>query len=608
MTVFKKNNWQVLSFYICVLLFYPLVWIRLFTGRLPYWSELNLFTPGLIALLCCSLLLFNAKALFFFFSCRVARTIAMVFGFILLIAFIQIIVCYKGQISSLWSSVYWIAIPLFCAVNRRKVEKYLPFFMIILGLATAMQSFQDFRFSNQCYGIPGNWNWNACLIAISFPFICFGVHKYFCKNHKISLTINAFLIIVASVLIFYCEAKAVILALLIACCSIIVLHYWRKIPWIYWLRAGIILAILGIILLGMFKEHLFVFFEDDQRLSLWKGAFSLIGRNLWFGCGPELFESAYAPHISANYYLGRFVSVRHPHTHNHLLQFAATMGIPALIAWCSVIVYAVGNNLRKAVGQGNWKLKSYLFIFILLFVHSMLDIVVITWPLGCIFLIILGILLGHALENSRQQKFKGNKLISQLCSVAGICLAILLINYLYFNFTSSMHYRNARLRMDEKDIKLAFSETVKSIDYKITPQNTSLAARISLYDFKKPQACLKYLDMMDSIGFKNYEHNNLLRAKALAVVGKANESLLYFAQEQQNFPLSCVNLYYYQLILNKLGKKPQADAIDKHFKTILKLKGFNEKMLPVLLKDPSIDLRFRLFNEESYKYTEEYND
>ena len=96
----------------------------------------------------------------------------------------------------------------------------------------------------------------------------------------------------------------------------------------------------------------------------------------------------------------------------------------------------------------------------------------------------------------------------------------------------------------------------------------------------------------------NYENNNQLRAKALVASGKLSESLLYFAQEQQNFPLSCVNLYYYRFILNKLGKKQQASAIDKHLKSLLKLKGFNESMLPALLKDPSKDLRFRVFNNK----------
>jgi hypothetical protein len=59
-----------------------------------------------------------------------------------------------------------------------------------------------------------------------------------------------------------------------------------------------------------------------------------------------------------------------------------------------------------------------------------------------------------------------------------------------------------------------------------------------------------------------------------------------------------VNLYYYRLTLKKLGKKQQADAVDKHLKRLLKLKGFNESMLPVLLKDQSKDLRFTKFNKK----------
>jgi len=139
----KKGNWQVVFFYICVLLFYPLVWLRLFKGRLVYWGELYLLTPGLIALLCCSLLLFNSKALFIFLSSRTAKLIAVAFAFILLISLIQLNICYNGQLSYLWTSVFWIAVPLFCIVNRQEVERFFPFFMILLGLATAIQSFYN---------------------------------------------------------------------------------------------------------------------------------------------------------------------------------------------------------------------------------------------------------------------------------------------------------------------------------------------------------------------------------------------------------------------------------------------------------------------------------
>ena len=108
----------------------------------------------------------------------------------------------------------------------------------------------------------------------------------------------------------------------------------------------------------------------------------------------------------------------------------------------------------------------------------------------------------------------------------------------------------------------------------MSPQNTYLAAMISLYDFKNPQNCLKFLDQLNSLGFENYEHNNLLRAKALVAAGRMPESLLYFEREKQNFPLSCVNLHYYWLVLDKLGRKSQANKIDTKLKEILKIKGF----------------------------------
>ena len=595
MTVTKNNNWQVLCFYICALLFYPLVWSRLFTGRLIYWSELNLFTPGLIAILCCSLLLLDPKSIISFFLPRKAKLIALAFGFILLVSLIQLKICYDGQINYLWSSIYWIAVPLFCAVNRHKIEKYLPFFMILLGLATASQSIYEFINKYILFGITGNVNWNACLIALTFPFICLEVHKHFRKKHKTALTIDVFLIMIAAVLIYDCQSKATFLSLIIASCSLIVLRYWQKLSWKNWLRIGMFFAILGIVLLTIFRGHLFVFLKDDQRLFLWSGAFDLIKENLWFGCGPELFESSYAPYIPADYYFGRLVSTKHPHAHNHFLQFAATMGIPALIAWCSILFYVLGKNFRQAVGKGNWRLKLYLFAFILLFVHSMFDIIMLSWPLACIFLIILGILLGRTFDGLSQKKLKTTKITAFSYGIVGTILMLVLLNYLYFNLFSTMHYRNAKIMVKDKDIKNASVEIGKSIEYKMTPQNTLLAAKISLYDFKNPQACLKYLAMLDSLQFENYEHNNLLKAKALFVIGKAQESLLYFAKEQQNFPLSCVNLHYYRIALRKLGKKQQAEAIEQHLRNILKMKGFNEKMLPELLKDPDKDLKFRYY-------------
>jgi hypothetical protein len=84
-----------------------------------------------------------------------------------------------------------------------------------------------------------------------------------------------------------------------------------------------------------------------------------------------------------------------------------------------------------------------------------------------------------------------------------------------------------------------------------------------------------------------------LRAKALVASGKPNEAIKYFSREFDNFPLSCVNLYYYQLILQKTGRKHESEVVRKHMDKILKLKGFDRSVLPGLLKNPVYDLIFR---------------
>ena len=333
MNAFRKDDWRILIFFICALLFYPLLWPRLFIGRLVYWGELNLFTPALFALLCISLLLFDSKALLSFFSSRAAKLFAAAFAFIVLISFIQLVVCYKWQFNYLWGSLYWMAVPLFCAVNRREVEKYLPFFLAVLGLATLIQTSQELIFRLLPVGIPGNWNWNASLIAVSVPFICFLVYKYLYRHYKISLSLIVFLLITGICLMFYCKSKAAILSLITACGVLLVLRYWKRIPGVYWSVFGVLLLVSGMILIYLIRDHVSTYLKNDQRLLLWKAALDLIGQKPWFGSGSDVFESCYAPYIPVDYYLGRLVSVRHNHTHNHFLYFAATMGIPALIVW-----------------------------------------------------------------------------------------------------------------------------------------------------------------------------------------------------------------------------------------------------------------------------------
>jgi O-antigen ligase len=595
----QNSNWRVICFFICTLFFYPLSWIRLFIGRLPHWGEFYVFTPGILALAVIILLLSDYKRLGSFFSYSFARFFSILLAVFGVVAFIQLFVLYPNNINYLWSSFYWIVIPLFCAVNRKSIEKILPYFMAFLAVVTVAQSCFYILGGEQCFGLPGNRNWNGSLIVASFPFISYLIYLYCGKINKYWFSWTLILVAVGFVLVLFCESKAALLSLIAAIFFIFILRYWHKVPLAYWIRGGVLLIIAAILLLVLFKEKVNVVLEQDQRISLWNGVIALISDYPLLGCGPELFESVIAPYMPEDYYLGRFVSIRHLHAHNQFLHVGATMGIPVLIAWAVFIISLFVKNLPRALGAGNWDLKLYLFVFVALLVHSLLDVVLLSWPLGCIFLIISGVLLGRAVESSAFELCKTNKILDIVFKVLAACLLLFLSYGMYGNFLSTVHYRNARLMIGRENIRKVFGEVEKSIAARITPQNTILAARISLYDFKKPKACFKYLDLLRSTGFENYEHNNLLRAKALVASGHLVESLKYFDREFDNFPLSCVNLYYYQLILRKVGRKQEAEAVSGHLDRILKLKGFSRKTIPLLLKDPYMDIRFQFFNDRS---------
>lgn len=593
-----KNNWRVICFFICALLFYPLSWSRLFLGKVPYWGEFYAFTPGIFALAVIILLLSAPKAFTSFSSFYFAKFPVGLFAVFGVVAFLQVLLLHFNNINYLWSSLYWIVIPLFCAVNFKSIEKLLPYFMAFLAVTTLVLSCSYIFLNDECLGLPGNRNWNGSLIAVTFPFISYLIYKYSGKNNKAWICVTSILAVVGIVLLLFCESKATLLSLITAAVFILTLRYWHKIPLGYWIRGGFLLIILAIVLSIIFKKQIAGIIEEDQRIPLWSGVVSLIELHPLTGCAPDLFESAIAPHMSEDYYFGRFASIRHLHAHNQLLHIGATMGIPALIGWIALIVSLFVKNVPRALGAGNWRLKLYLFVFVLLFIHSLLDVVLLSWPLGCIFLVICGILLGRVVEESTCQIRKMNGLFNIGCKVIAVCLLPVLLYCLHSNFFNTMHYRNARIMIDRReDVRQVFREVEKSIAVKVTPQNTILAAKISLYDFKDPRACLKYLDLLESTGFENYEHNNLLRAKALVASGKLEESLKYFDREFNNFPLSCVNLYYYQLILRKAGRRQEAEAVSRHLDKILELKGFSRETIPVLLKDPTVDLRFKDYND-----------
>jgi hypothetical protein len=582
--------WLVFAF---VLLCYPLVWPRLWYGRFALYNDLVFWSPSSIALLTAGLLLINFKEFSYFFA-SLNRLLfpGLPFAFIFFIALLQPCISGYYSFAYFFNSVCLIFVPLISAVLYRQFYKNLPWLFAILGLISVLQSFHDTRGTGMLYGVCGNWNWNATLMAIALPFTWL-IFKYFARRHSKTFafkTVAILFFLPVGYLILRCQSKATLIAILFGILLFIICRIWEKIPkrFLLWGIPFVLIILIGIAL--KYNQFLIDFLRKDIRVYLWEGALDVISHNLWVGTTPSLFESQYAQFVPDEYYLNYFAADRNTHPHNHFLYIAATMGIPVLLAWISLIAFAVLKNIRYACIKGHWVMKLYLFVFMVLLFHSMLDVILDSWPAKYLFLMLLGVLLGNALKKLPEKRLQVNKSVAKIVMSIGIVIVGVSFYYASKTLIATGYYRKALMAKADRNYEGALNCLDRSIQLVPTPQNIYLAALIAFFDCKNPQKTLKYLYMLpERTGFTNYINNHGLTARALVVTGKAEDAVFYFEKEMVNNPLSVLNTYYYWQTLQYFKRDKEAKLLFDRLNIILRLKGLEFNDIPFMVKKPDID-------------------
>ena len=511
-----------------------------------------------------------------------------------------------------FSSLVWVSVPLYVAINHKFFKKYLPYFLALLALWNYVQSTKDIvvfsklfgwcsalQSSHPC-GISGNWNWNGALLVISTPFLMLIITKFGCMfkwNLMALRVLNIFIAVLTCYYIYLCDSKGIWCALIMAALLLLGVRYRNKnssrlILWIIltvMIAAVIFLYSGGITRVGAFMMR-------DVRMQLWTGTFHLIGDNFFFGIGQPLFESAYASYNPVEYYLNLYVTDRSPDPHNHLLLFLVSNGIFAFIAWLFLLILPVWNLALHLNRAGNLRMKLYFFIMLFLFFHGLLDMTLEIWPMNIIFLVILGIFWGRYWKipsNDRETLFAPWTV--RITAVIGFTILITaLAVQLCRNSSGSYYFREAHIARELSSKEAALACYDKSISIRPVPESIYQAALIAFYDLKNPALCQLYLDRMENLtAFRNYVNNNGLMAKALYLQGRRLESLKYFQQETINFPLSSVNWYFYYKTLKEIGLDDEAVAAYDKLSQSLAVKGLRFEHIPLLIKNPRWDMHFR---------------
>ncbi len=595
--VAKKNFIFPGAFLVASLLFYPLL-LPALLFPVTYHSYLILFTSGTLSVMALSGCFLDYKQTLNF--CRNNFLPTVLTGIIAVVCLLHFLLNPNYSLDYFFSSLVWISIPLFAAVNHRFFEKYLPYFLALLALLNYVQSTKDLFSSVVFCGISGNWNWNGALLIISTPFLMLSITKLGCLlkwNLIAGRVLNIIIAILAFYYIYLCNSKGAWCAFGMASLLFFAFQYRNKnsIRWLLWIiLIAVIAAVIFLYSGGITKFGAFML--RDVRMQLWAGSLHLIGDNFFSGVGQPLFESAYASYNPVEYYLNLFATDRNPHPHNHLLLFLVSNGIFAFIAWLILLILPIWKWASRSAPTGSLRMKLYFFVMLFLFFHGLLDMTLEVWPLNTIFLVTLGIFWGRYWKNSSND----NEILfapRTVRTTAIICFTILMSAMavqLYRNSLSSYYYRKAHIARELGAAESALPFYNKSITLKPTPESIYQAALIAFYDLKNPTLCQYYLDRMENLtAFRNYVNNNGLEAKALYLQGRRLESLQYFRQEARNFPLSSVNWYFYYKTLKEIGLDDEAKAAYDKLSQSLAVKGLRFEHIPLLIKNPRWDMHFR---------------
>jgi O-antigen ligase len=553
---------------------YPLVWGKLIDNFVPLWGDVECLSLREIAILAIAfIILFPERIInalkekshqYYFFI-----TSIIVIGLI----FLQQLL-YGGAVDFINLGLFYVTVPAAGFALSFEIKKLAKYYFALLFIILIVFSFTgDSKFLT---GFVGNWNWNLSLIAVAIPSV-FLLFKWSAKVYYLisSLSILGFLILV---------------------------YYWNASIMPKGAIAGVVGAILGIVIISIIKlnkRHLACIFmfaalavgfisfllstqganAKDTRVQLWQGALSSSLSYSYIGHGPGRFESKVKPFIPEEYYFTEFVADRHPHPHNEFLYYLSSFGIIGI-----VLLYLLISNALYSCNIKHKNQTWMLFVALTFIIHGQFDILLATPLAGTIFLLFAG-----ALANNKN---KGEP--TPYISVRYV-LALMAISFTIYlaslTYNSTKYLRLGRLNLHNNQKAAAKVNFIKSLTYKLNSPALYSAGSIELFDYKNPIKAIEYFDKIhNNLKLDSYVHSRSFAARAKFVTGQYKAALLDFEMEEKNYPLSALNSGFIFMAKKALNFEPAELATSyKKFEYLMALRGLKVSDFSKLQRNPRLD-------------------
>ena len=499
---------------------------------------------------------------------------------------------------SLLSGIACFLVPIAGLLLARELRRILPIFFSILICVSGIMMFHEYFREKFAVGLAGNWNWNWTLLTAAAPGLAFFLRD---RRRKIAVGIVLAFAVAFGQYLFcgYYSSRGTVIAAPAAAATLGAAWFLHRQP--RFRKGFAVVAILLVLAVGSgiyygvrsgyFSERL----PGENRLMVWQGSLAL-GEAHWFsGVGQDRYEGEIAPFLPVSYFDSDLATDRHPHPHNELLFYWCSFGVVGILWW----LLTLWIGIRSAVLRQRRDELTLLALWgwWLLFFHGEIDVLLQTPLAGGLFLLLTGMLAGTGVR--RVKKWS----VGRIRIAVAVGCAIVALVFFFLNLCGGWFCRSGKLALLAGDPETARRDLRRSVSIRPTAETLYTLATVELFDFQNPVGAGEALRRIrDELRLSSYAHSSGRLARAFAARGRLEESLPFFAAEQENFPRSAVNLFLWQSVLRQLVRTTEADEMLGLWREVLKIKGIGPEEFPWLMQNQLLDdspqeLRFFLNRE-----------
>ncbi len=589
------NQYSVYIYLFLICLTYPVLFF-VPPPYLPEYSKLLCVNDAVLVTYAISALCFKISEIYLIL--RKNKVLTVLTSILILIPVYHYLINSNYTIEYLFTSLRWGILSLFVIVYYDSFKKIFPYFLSFLWIVNLLHSLSLYLHNIEFYGLACNRNWHASFLIVTTPcvsFILFNKLKYIHQNTvfaKYAKLLSLLPIIITVPILIGCKSRGAILSLCIA--SLVILYIklsskYRKI-----MRISILggFLILFVFFNSILRQEFHKIDMTDIRIPLWKSTISLIQDNILIGTGEPSFESKLTPHLIEDFFLRHHAAPRSINPHNNLLYIFACYGIISLFAWLIFNFYALKSFFtNKSISYDK---LLYLFVFICLFIHGNLDLILFKWPTNYLFFITLGLLVYDALHIPKQEELNNvnqtlqnnkifNPLFFTLLSIPFCCISIFFIQQ---NLRSSQYRIYANIAEKNKDFAKTLSHYDKSIQVKKVPLTIYKTANFAFQTGNYPLT-IKYLKLLETTPKYNIAYSNELFGTTYCMMRQEQKALPYFRANVAKFKLSIKSWYFLFKVQKYLKKYKEAYISLQNIHYSMRLHNLKFEHLPALLLDNS---------------------